>query len=115
LDTIFRMASDETRAAELLRAAREQAGLSLRAAAALAGTSHATLAAYEHGRKTPRVGTYLRLLRAYGYSADIELSSRVRSKDGYPRGRELEDVLALAEQFPARHAATLAYPRFGAV
>lgn len=101
-------------AAKLLRGARIRAGLSLRAAAGRAATSHATLAAYEKGSKTPAVITYLRLLNAYGYAADIELSPRIREKDGYPRGEELEAVLELAEQFPARHTKTLTYPRFGA-
>lgn len=106
-------AVDET-AAELLRRARTRAGLSLRAAAGRAKTSHATLSAYENGRKTPAISTYLRILRAYGYAADIELSPRVREQAGYPRGEELEAVLELAEQFPARHSKTLEYPRFGA-
>jgi transcriptional regulator with XRE-family HTH domain len=100
-------------AAATLRRARKTAGLTLRAAAEKAGTSHATLAAYEAGRKAPTVTTYLRLLRAYGYEADIELTRRVREVNGYPRGEELEAVLALAEQFPARHSKTLRYPRFG--
>jgi transcriptional regulator with XRE-family HTH domain len=101
-------------AAELLRRARKRTGLSLRAAAERASTSHATLSAYENGRKTPAVSTYLRILRAYGFAADIELSPRVREAAGYPRGEELEAVLELAEQFPARHSKTLTYPRFGA-
>jgi len=101
-------------AATILRGARRQAGLSLRAAARLASTSHATLVAYETGRKAPTVTTFLRLLEAYGFAADVELSPRIRQSDGYPRGEELADVLALAEQFPARPAPTLDYPRFGA-
>jgi transcriptional regulator with XRE-family HTH domain len=105
--------SSKDAAANLLRRARERAGLSLRAAAERAGTSHATLAAYEARRKTPAVTTYLRLLHAYGYAADIELSPRVREVNGYLRGEELEAVLELAEQFPARHTKTLTCPRFG--
>ena len=101
-------------AAATLRRARKRAGLSLRAAAVRAGTSHATLAAYEKGRKAPAITTYLRLLHAYGYAADIELSLRIREVDGYSRGEELAEVLELAEQFPARHTETLIYPRFGA-
>lgn len=100
-------------AAELLRQARLRAGLTLRSAAEKAATSHATLAAYEAGRKVPAVSTFLRLLRAYGFAVDIELAPRIREADGQPRGAELEAVLALAEQFPARHRKTLAYPRFG--
>ena len=108
------MGANDSSATAALRRAREAAGLSLRSAAERAGTSHATLAAYESGRKTPGLNTYLRILSAYGYAADIELSPRIREVDGYARGEELEEVLALAEQFPARHAKKLPYPRFGA-
>jgi transcriptional regulator with XRE-family HTH domain len=101
-------------AAELLCKARARAGLTLRAAAEKAGTSHATLVAYEAGRKTPTVATFLRLLRAYGFATDIEITPRVREVNGYPRGEELAAVLELAEQFPARHRKTLGYPPFGA-
>jgi transcriptional regulator with XRE-family HTH domain len=104
----------KTLASNLLRRARLRAGLSLRAAAERAATSHATLAAYESGRKIPGLTTYLRLLNAYGYGVDIELSLRIRERDGYPRGEELEAVLELAGQFPARHSKKLNYPRFGA-
>jgi transcriptional regulator with XRE-family HTH domain len=99
--------------AETLRLARQRAGLSLRAAAVRAETSHPTLSAYEMGRKIPAVTTYLRILHSYGFATDIELSPRVRDVDGYPRGEELEEVLKLAEQFPARHSKALVYPRFG--
>ena len=108
------MRIDKTPAADVLHRARKRAGLSLRAAAERAATSHATLVAYEKGRKSPSVTTYLRILHAYGYAADIELSPRIREQDGYPRGEELEEVLELAAQFPARHAKKLTYPRFGA-
>jgi transcriptional regulator with XRE-family HTH domain len=97
-----------------LSRARRRAGLSLRAAAAKAATSHATLAAYENDRKAPAITTFLRILRAYGFAADIDLSPRIREVDGYARGDELAAVLELAEQFPARHRKRLAYPRFGA-
>ncbi len=108
------MKIDAGTSTELLRRARIRSGLSLRAAAARGATSHATLSAYEKGAKTPAITTYLRLLQAYGYAADIELSPRIREMDGYPRGEELEAALELAEQFPARHSKTLTYPRFGA-
>ena len=107
------MVNNDFSATAALRRARQAAGLTLRAAAERAGTSHATLAAYESGRKAPGLHTYLRILSAYGYAADVELSVRVREVDGYARGEELEEVLALAEQFPARHAKKLPYPRFG--
>ncbi|MFN3257446.1 MAG: helix-turn-helix domain-containing protein [Ilumatobacter sp.] len=97
-------------AAHLLRSARLDAGLTLRELAARAATSHSTLAAYESGRTVPTVDTLDRVLRAAGYAIDVELTPR--SRDG--RGRELEEVLDLAEQFPARHAPTIQFPKFAA-
>ena len=90
------------RTADTLRQARLAAGLTLRAAAERAGTSHATLAAYEAGRKAPTLTTLARILRAYGFAADLDLSPRIRERNGLARGKELEEVLRLAEQFPAR-------------
>jgi transcriptional regulator with XRE-family HTH domain len=98
----------------LLRNARIRADLTLRGAAAKAGTSHATLAAYESGRKSPSLPTFFRILGAYGFSAEIELSPRIRERNDIPRAEELEQVLALAESFPARAAGRLTFPKFGA-
>jgi transcriptional regulator with XRE-family HTH domain len=98
----------------LLRDARRRAGLCLRAAAQKAGTSHSAVAAYENGRKSPSVPTLFRILEAYGFAAEILLSPRIRERDGIARGKELEDVLALAETFPSRAGRALAFPRFGA-
>lgn len=95
-----------------LRDARQAAGLSLRELAMRAGTSHATLLAYENGSKTPAVTTYVRILEAAGFAVDITLSRRVRQKDGIDRGEELEAVLRLAEQFPARADRHLTSPLF---
>ncbi len=96
-----------------LRLARLKAGLSLRELAARARTSHSALVAYEQGRKAPSVPTFLRILAACGFATDFELSPRIRERDGIDRGRELEAVLELATQFPARHAKTMRYPKFG--
>jgi transcriptional regulator with XRE-family HTH domain len=96
-----------------LRLARRRAGLSLRELASRAHTSHSTLAAYEQGRKAPSVPTFLRILQACGFATDFELSPRIRERDGVDRGRELVDVLELAAQFPARHAKSMRYPKFG--
>ena len=57
--------------------------------------------------------TFLRILEACGFATDFELSPRIRERDGMDRGRELEAVLELAAQFPARHARTMRYPLFG--
>lgn len=99
--------------ASVLRRAREQAGLSLRALAARAGTSHSALAAYEAGRKVPNADTVERVLVAAGFAVDRALSRRVRGTASLPRGEELAQVLELASQFPARHDAELNYPIFG--
>lgn len=97
----------------LMRDARARAGLTLRAAAAGAGTSHATIAAYESGRKSPTLPTLVRILASYGFAADLVFSRRIRERDGVARGAELEDALGLAESFPARVSGPLDFPRFG--
>jgi transcriptional regulator with XRE-family HTH domain len=101
-------------AAVILRSTRLRAGLSLRALARRAGTSHATLAAYEAGRKVPSVETLDRIVRSAGYELEIGVGRAVGGPDRAERGRELVEVLELASMFPARHAATLEFPRFGA-
>ena len=100
-------------AAAELRRARLRAGLTLRELARRAGTSHATLAAYESGRKVPSVSTFDRVVRAAGYRPALELTPSVGGPDPADRGRELVEVLELAARFPARHARTLKFPRFG--
>jgi transcriptional regulator with XRE-family HTH domain len=96
-----------------LREARRAAGLSLRELAERGGTSHATVAAYEAGRKTPGVDTFLRLLRASGREIDASLRPAVGGVDAGDRGRELIAVLELAAMFPATHTPTLTAPVFG--
>ncbi len=98
----------------MLRRARKRAGLTLRALATRAGTSHSTLAAYEAGRKVPTVETLDRILRAAGYDLGFDLTPSVGGSDRAARGRELVEVLELAAQFPGRHAPALEFPRFGA-
>ena len=97
-------------AATLVRRARHRSGLSLRALAERAGTSHSTLAAYEAGRVAPTVDTLERILAAAGFTATVTLAPRVAPDR--ERGRELRDALELAAQFPARHAASIEYPVF---
>jgi len=99
-------------AAVTLRRVRLRSGLSLRALAARADTSHSTLSAYEAGRKIPTVETLDRIVRAAGYELGVELTPAVGGADRAARGRELVEVLDLAAQFPARHAATLDFPVF---
>ena len=100
-------------AATTLRRARDRAGLSLRALATRADTSHSTLSAYETGRKVPTVETFDRIVRAAGYELEVGLTPSVGGSDRAARGRELLEVLELAELFPARPSATLEFPRFG--
>ncbi|MEM7362913.1 MAG: helix-turn-helix transcriptional regulator [Pseudomonadota bacterium] len=95
-----------------LRDARLNAGLSLRELAARAGTSHPTLSAYEQGRKVPSAAIFIRILEACGNAVDIVLQHRVREAEGIPRGEELESVLKLASQFPARVSRHLELPVF---
>lgn len=97
---------------DLLRATRTSANVGLRELARRAGTSHATISAYETGRKVPSVATFVRLLEACGFAVDFELSRRVRSYNGVPRGEELAEVLTLAEQFPANPQKSVNFPRF---
>ena len=99
-------------AARMLRDTRARAGCSLREAARRAGTSHATLHSYESGRKVPSVATFLRILNALGFAVELNLHPRIRWQDGIPRGEELESVLALAEQFPAKVPRRMDYPVF---
>jgi transcriptional regulator with XRE-family HTH domain len=101
-------------AARTLRRVRLDAGLSLRGLAERAGTSHATLAAYEAGRAVPRVDTLSRILRAAGYATDIDVTRRADATDAerLAKGQELFDALELAAMFPARHGRRLRFPRF---
>ncbi len=98
--------------ARTLAEARARAGLSLREAARRAGTSHATLHAYETGAKAPSAATFLRVLDACGFAVDMMLSPRIRWQDGIYRGDELEAVLDLAGRFPARAPRHMDYPVF---
>ena len=97
--------------ATMLRAVRRRRSLSLRQLGQRAHTSHATLAAYEAGRGAPTADTLDRVLRAAGFEAEPALVMAL--PEHATRGQELLDVLELAEQFPARHDATLRAPRFG--
>jgi transcriptional regulator with XRE-family HTH domain len=100
-------------AALIIRTARRRSRLSLRALAARAGTSHATLSAYEHGRVDPTTTVLSRIIGAAGSSLETTLLGMPRDVEGLSRGEELIAVLELAEQFPARHASELHFPPFG--
>lgn len=97
--------------AALIRDERSRSGLTLRALASAAGTSHSTLSAYEHGTKEPSLATLERILTAAGARLSLGVVQRLAPSE--QRGDELEQVLDLAEQFPADHAPRLEYPVFG--
>ena len=69
---------------DVLKHARQAAGLSQAALAAKAGTSRTTLSAYEHGRKSPTLETTARILRAAGF--DLTITGRIIFRDN-PIGR----------------------------
>lgn len=102
-------------AAGELRRTRVRAGLSQSELARRAGTSQATLSAYESGKKEPSLATFARLVSAAGGRLTIERNRRAPQ----PRDRRLDelsgarlsDVLGLAEALPARRRPRLSYPR----
>ena len=96
-----------------LRQARHRAGLTLRQLGERAGTSHATLSAYEHGRTEPSVDTAHRVVKAAGFTIEVTLVPCI-SVDEQARSEELIAALELAGAFPARHAPKLRYPPFAA-
>lgn len=99
-------------AGECLARARREAGLSLRELARRAGTSHATLSAYERGTKSPTLLTFLRIIEACDFAVDMCYRPRIRQSHGVARGQELVEVLRLAAQFPGRPSRTLQVPNF---
>ena len=61
-------------AGNLIKLARADAGISQRELARRAGTSQATLSAYEAGRKSPSLDTLARIIRAAGLDLRIQLA-----------------------------------------
>ena len=59
-------------ASELLERVRVSSGLTQEELARRAGTSRPTLSAYEHGRKSPTVATFARLLSRAGWDLTAE-------------------------------------------
>src|SRR5437879_4167029 len=102
--------------AETILDARRRAGLSQSSLAVRAGTSQATVSAYESGRKAPSVETLERLLAATGCRLAVQPSAaREPTPQLHERNaRLLADVLALAEALPARRRGKLRYPRLAA-
>jgi transcriptional regulator with XRE-family HTH domain len=75
--------------AELMRGARRAAGLSQAEFAERGGTSRPTLSAYEHGRKSPSLETFERLLTAAGLELEVRPRISFRAVTA-PRGRVLQ-------------------------
>lgn len=102
------------RPATLIRDARLAAGLSQAELARRAGTSQATVCAYERGGKNPSAATLERLLAASGQRLTTTPASRpVRSPgaaDLEGSGRSLLEVIELASQLPTSHAGDSAFP-----
>ena len=102
-------------AGDAIKRARLRAGLTQHALAVRAGTSQATISAYESGRKQPSLETLDRILGAIGARlAVVRGRRRVRrpSRRELARaGRTLRDVLELAEALPVKHKRALDYPR----
>lgn len=100
--------------AAIIREARVQSALTQSALAARAGTSQATLSAYESGRKQPSAATLARILAAAGRRLATAPAERpvvqVSEAELARRGRTLLDVLSLADLLPSEHSAELRYP-----
>ena len=99
-----------------LREARRHAGLSQSELALRAGTSQATISAYEAGRKIQSVDTLGRLLAATGSHLAVAhgMAEEPSRSELERRARALAQVLALAEALPARRRGKLRYPRLAA-
>jgi len=100
--------------AKVLVAARARSGLTQVEVARRAGTSQATLSAYENGAKTPSIGVLQRLLGATGQVlkvADMPGEIAITRKRQAVTARRLADVIALAEVLPISHEPELRYPR----
>ena len=89
--------------ASLLARARHRSGLTIRQLACRAGTSHSAVAAYESGAKAPNTSTLDRLVRACGFEIESRLRPLSPFEDRARRGRDLVEVLDLADQFPSEH------------
>lgn len=96
-----------------IRRARLRAGLSQTELARRAGTSQATVSAYESDTKRPSTATLERLLGVAGARLEVRSSTprRAGSTLMKVRGERLAEVLALAESLPARRKGALRYPR----
>jgi transcriptional regulator with XRE-family HTH domain len=101
-------------AAEVIRQAREAAGLSKRELARRAGTSPAAIVAYESGDREPTFRTLRRLVRAAGFDGEFVTSPAIGRLDPVRAAKRLVEVLDLAEHLPHRKPARrMAFPPLG--
>jgi transcriptional regulator with XRE-family HTH domain len=102
-------------AGTMLQAARKRADLTQGELARRAGTSQATVSAYESGSKQPSVATFSRLLAATGSRLTVEPLRRPLAEPSAAElaraGDTLAEVITLAEALPVRHRKKLRYPR----
>ncbi len=99
-------------AADVVRSARERAGLSKRELARRAHTSAAALVTYEQGTRDPSVGTLDRIVRAAG--SDMRIVVRRQGPDPVVAETRLRQVLELADALPRRPASReLTFPKLG--
>ena len=88
-------------ASQTITEIRRRSGLGLRELARRAGTSHATIHAYESGTKEPRFDTVARLADAAGFTLELNLSRRPDAGEArVAKGEELAEVLTLAAAVP---------------
>lgn len=98
--------------ADLIRTARERAGLSQRELARRAGTSAAAVCLYETGQRSPGVDTLRRLVAATGATLELAVRPLGEAVDVAANARALEEVLDLADHLPQRPQPALTAPRF---
>lgn len=88
----------------ILLATRVEAGVSQRELAARAGTSGATIAAYERGAKEPRTSTLRRLMEAAGMRLELGYAPTTTRRPAVALTREEQRSLALHRVIAARLA-----------
>ena len=82
-------------AAEIIRGARLEAGLTQTEAALRAGITQSTLSLYENGRRDPSLTTLGRIIDSWGGEVRIVVETRTRERPSESLRRHREEVLAL--------------------
>ena len=91
---------------DLIRCARNDAGLSQRALARRAGTSQSALARYEGGHSQPSLTTLRRILEAAGKTLRLEVDDAATDPLKHPVQRRLESRLEPVRAILAEHGVT---------